>query len=243
MLIRVNIRKKRFAMFLQRLQQLQGISVQYVHANPLDARTSLPRVTNGLLRQLKLGSMDLLGSRNVRGIAARWIVSPFLRQVEPRIDETDSISSPLRAKHSNLAVAEAPIPLTGHSDRVFACLLKRAFVYVPQPSAGLGTQQRVGVGRHSIHDGAVASRRVRHKILQHVFVAVRNRFGHPFHVALLRLHQTTQIPLCRLDHTVVARAKELIRPVGEPPVDRAQIIERFLMANPVFESTFRRIST
>jgi len=51
-------------------------------------------------------------------VAATWIVSPFLRQVQPGVNEANSISSPSAPKHSNLAVVlfpQAPIPLTGYT--------------------------------------------------------------------------------------------------------------------------------
>jgi hypothetical protein len=77
--------------------------------------------------------MHLLRFRNVSMFAATRIVSPLLRQIQSRINQTDSIPSPQRAKHSNLTVvlfAQASIPLARHPYRVLAFLLKAAFIDV-----------------------------------------------------------------------------------------------------------------
>ena len=120
---------------------------------------------------------------------------------------------------------------------MFAFLLKGGFVDV-QSGTDFSAQQFLSVLGQSVHDRPVSPRRVRQKLLQHLIVAIRNRFGHPLHVSLLGLHQAAQILLCRFDHAVVTRAKQFSVSVAEAPVRIAQVLERFLMANPVFASTF-----
>jgi hypothetical protein len=185
--------------------------------------------------------MHLLRCRNVSAFAAARIVSPLLRQIQSRINQTDSIPSPQRAKHSNLTVvlfAQASIPLARHPYRVLAFLLKAAFINV-QPRADLPAHQLISVPRYSIHDRPMSPGRVSEKILQNLIIAVRNRLGHPFHVSLLRLHQAAQILLRCRDHAVVARAEELTKIIAESPKYHAQLFERFVMANPVFKVAFR----
>src|ERR1700737_2576047 len=240
-LIRVNVRDKRFSLPLHRLQQFQGVPVCTVHADPLEAHTACARMSYDLLRQLKLGAMNLLHSRNSRAFAPTRILSPFLRQVQPGIDQTDSITSAQRTKHSNLAVVlfpQAAIPLTRHPDRLIALLGEGALIKI-QPRAALSPEQSVRVARHPIHDWAIIPRGVRQKILQHLVVAVRDCFDHALHVALLRLHQAAQILLGRLDHAVVARAERIRDAVAESPESATQLFERFAMSYPVFRFAFR----
>jgi hypothetical protein len=73
-----------------------------------------------------------------------------------------------------------------------------------------------------------------------LLVTVRNRFGHPLHVSLLRLHQTAQIPLRRLDYAVVARAEELAKLIAEFPIRHAQPFKRLVRAR-AFQDAKRHI--
>ena len=66
----------------------------------------------------------------------------------------------------------------------------------------------------------IIPRGVGQKILQHLVVAVRNRFDHALHVALLRLHQAAQILLGHLDHAVVARAERIREAFAKSPESR-----------------------
>ena len=171
-----------------------------------------------LLRQLKLGSMDLFGSGNICALTATGIVGPFRRQVQPRVNDADSIRAPECTEHSDLAVVlfpKASIPLARHVYRLVAFLLKGTFIDI-QPRAELAAEQRVRVSSHFVDDRAIAPRRVRQKILQHLVIAVRNRLDHALHVPLLCLHQAAHVLLCCLDHAVVAGAKLLREAVVTP---------------------------
>jgi hypothetical protein len=62
----------------------------------------------------------------------------------------------------------------------------------------LGAEQFEGEeGQHIVQSrDEMGTRQSRQKMLQRLFVALRDHFGHPFHVLLARLHQSTQV-LCR----------------------------------------------
>jgi hypothetical protein len=76
------------------------------------------------------------------------------------------------------------------------------------------------------------------KILQHLLIAVGHRFGHALHVSLLRLHQTEQILLRRRGHIMMTRPKAWIERVREFLISTADLIERAIIANPIFLSQF-----
>jgi hypothetical protein len=73
------------------------------------------------------------------------------------------------------------------------------------------------------------------KVLQHLVVAVGYRFDHALHVALLRLHQAKQIVLRRLRNRVIAGLKVFRIWARKSFIVPAQITQRFVIANPIFE--------
>jgi hypothetical protein len=78
-------------------------------------------------------------------------------------------------------------------------------------------------------------RRVCEKVLQHLVVAIRYRFDHALHVALFRLHQAKQILLCALRNRVVAGSKLPGKRARKSLILAAQLPQRFVIANPIFE--------
>lgn len=92
-----------------------------------------------------------------------------------------------------------------------------------QPGTHLGADQRVGITGHLIHHDPMIPRGVRQKILQHLIVAIRNRFGHALHIASIRLHQTAQVLLCRGRYAVVSRTESIIESSRKLPITRAQL--------------------
>ncbi len=91
------------------------------------------------------------------------------------------------------------------------------------------------VACHSIHNAAMFPRRMGEKVLQHLVVAIRYRFDHALHVALLRLHQAKQILLCALRNRVVAGSKVPGKWSRKSLIAAAQPPQRFVIANPIFE--------
>jgi hypothetical protein len=57
-----------------------------------------------------------------------------------------------------------------------------------------------------------------------LIIAVGNCLGHTLHVAFLCLHQSAQVLLGRLDHTVVSGLKAIRKWLGESLVNRTQLI-------------------
>jgi hypothetical protein len=78
-------------------------------------------------------------------------------------------------------------------------------------------------------------RRVCEKVLQHLVVALGYRFDHALHVALFRLHQAKQVLLCRLRNRMVAGSKVPGKWSRKSLILAAQLIQRFVIANPIFE--------
>ena len=72
------------------------------------------------------------------------------------------------------------------------------------------------------------------KILQYLLVAIRYRFGHALHVAFLRLHQTEQVLPRRRCDIMIARAEPWIKRVREIPKLSTHVIERAVIAYPIF---------
>jgi hypothetical protein len=164
------------------------------------------------LRQVEFSAMNPLRSPNSSAFAATRVLSPFLGQVQPRISQTDSIPSAQRAKYSNLAKAISSI-------------------YSPAPNnafALLATRSSL----------AENPREVSQKILQHLIVAVRNRFDHALRIALLRPHRHAQIPLGRFSHAMLTGA-QLLREVDTKSLEPfTEPFERFAALYPSLGSRF-----
>jgi hypothetical protein len=73
--------------------EIPAIAHTPVHPRPLKTNSGFACVLNDLLCKLQLGPMNLLRSRNICAFATTRIVSPFLRQVQPSIDQANSIAS------------------------------------------------------------------------------------------------------------------------------------------------------
>ncbi len=95
--IRVDVRHKGFSLRLQRLQKFRRIPEFAVHANPLEAHAESSSIPDDLLCQLKLRALNLLRSGHIRPFAAARVISPFLRQVQPRISQSNSVPPAQRA--------------------------------------------------------------------------------------------------------------------------------------------------
>ena len=189
---------------------------------------------DNLQRQLELGPMDSLRSRNIRLFAPRWIVRPFARQIQSRINQTDSITSTQSPEDSDLTIvllSQSAISLPRDTDRFVALLLKRALVQV-QSGPAFSSHAHVSLPRHSVHDSSMIPGGMRQKVLQHLIVTIGNRFGHPFHVALVRLHQAVEILLGRANDAVVSRMEILGKRSAEFFVVRSQALGKFPMPNP-----------
>jgi hypothetical protein len=52
-------------------------------------------------------------------------------------------------------------------------------------------------------------------MLQHLFVALRDYFSHPFHVFLARLHQSTQILFALLVYITRTQTKMIGKPIAK----------------------------
>jgi hypothetical protein len=235
--IGVNIGHEHFALRVQRLQQSQGLAVSSVHSHPLEAHANGARMTHNLFGQLRLGLMHLLCSRNASLLATRRIVSPFLRQIQTRVNQAYPVSTAERAKHADLAVVlltQAPVPLPGNAHRLITLFLECALVDV-QTRAHLRTNPSISVARRSIHDAAMFPRGVGEKVLQHLVVAVGYRFDHALHVALFRLHQAKQVLLRRLRNRMITGSKLLRIWARKSLIVAAQLAQRFVIANPIFE--------
>src|ERR1700752_2443913 len=64
-------------------------------------------------------------------LAARRVLDPALRQIEPRIDRRVALAIGQHPKHRDLTIvdlAQPPPPLPGHADRTIALLGKAALV-------------------------------------------------------------------------------------------------------------------
>src|SRR6202030_3591215 len=141
--------------------------------HPLKAYADGACMTHNLFGQLQLGLMHLLCSGYARFLATRRIVSPFLRQIQTRVDQAHPIPTAERTKHSDLAVvllSQAPVPLPRNTDRLLTLFLERALVDV-QTRAHLRANAGISVACRSIHDAAVFPRGVGEKVLQHLVVA------------------------------------------------------------------------
>jgi hypothetical protein len=210
----VNVSYENFPLFVQRLQKFQGISVPTVNTHPVKAHPTAARVGDDFLGQIQLGSMDLLRSGYVGAIATSWVLRPFLREVQSRINETHPIGPSQGTEYSNLAVilfAQPTVPLPRYPNRLIALLRKDTFVDV-QSRADFSAEQTVRFDRDPIHDRAILPRGVSQKVLQHLVVTVRDCLHHALHVAFVRLHQAAKILLRRLRDVVVMRAKMLFNP-------------------------------
>jgi hypothetical protein len=232
----MNLCQKDFSLTLQGLQQRQRLAIQPIHANPLEVKSELSGVAHYFQRQLELGSMDLLRFRNARFIATLRILRPLLGQIQPRINQTDSIPLAESTEDADLAIflfSKASIPLPRNPNGFIAFLLKGTFIEI-QTSTDVGPHAGISIPGHLVHNTTVFPSRMRQEILQHLLVTVRNRFGHALHVALPRLYQSAQVLLGRLDHTVVARLEQLRKRLGKPPVNRTQLLGEFPIATPIF---------
>jgi hypothetical protein len=232
----MNISQEGFSLSVQDLQHFEGVSVSPVHANPLEANADFPGMPHNLECQLNFGSMCLLCLRNTRLIAAPRILRPLLGQIQPRINQADSIPAAEGAKDTNLAVLLLPqpaIPLARDAYRFVALLLKRTFIDV-QPGVLLATHAGIRISGDLVHDTPIFPGGVRQEILQHLIVTIGNCFGHALHVAFFRLYQSTQVMLGCLDHTVVARLKSFRKRSGESLVVQTQLLGQFPIANPIF---------
>lgn len=234
--IRMDVRHEDFPLLLQCLQQCEGLSVQSVHADPLETKAGVTRMTNDLLSQLQFGAMHLLALGNIRLFAARCVAGPFLRQIQSRIHQANSIPFADRAEDPDLTVvllSQTPVPLARDADRLRAFLSERRSHQCTAQRPPLRRSTRWYAG-HLIHHDAIMPRGVRQKILQHLIVAVGNRFGHALHIAFVRLHQAAQILLCRGRHAVISRAESIIERLRKLLINRAQLAGQFVIANPVF---------
>ena len=143
---------------------------------------------HNLKGQLNFGSMDLPRLRNIRFIAALRILRPSLGQIQPRINQADSIAATEGAKDTDLAVllpSQPAIPLTRLAYRFIALLLKRTFID-EQPGA-FATHAGIRIARNLVHHTTVIPGRVRQEILQPLIVTIGNGFDHTLHVAFIRL--------------------------------------------------------
>jgi hypothetical protein len=193
-------------------------------------------VKHNLQRQFDLGFVNAVRFGNIRLIATVPILRPFFGQVQSRVDQTDSICPTQSAKNTDLAIvllAQAAIPLARNTHRFIAFLLKGALVHV-QSGANFAAYAVIGIYRHLVHHATIVPGRVGQKILQHLLIAVGHRFGHALHVSLLRLHQTEQILLRRRGHIMITRTEAWIERVREFLIPTANVIERAVIANPIF---------
>jgi hypothetical protein len=230
----VNVGYKNLTLILQGLQQFQRLTIQAIHADPVKANADLPGMVDNLQRQLELGSMNPLRSRNIRFLTPGGIVRPLARQIQSRINQTDSIASAQCPEDSDLTIVLLPqpaIPLARHTHRFVALLLKRALVKV-QPCRPCIPHARISLPGYSIHDRSIIPGGMRQKILQYLIVTVGNCFGHTLHVAFVRLHQPVQVLLSRAQDAMVSRLKIITKRLRESLVVRNQALGKFPMPNP-----------
>src|SRR5258708_15112487 len=126
----MNVGQEGFPLSIQDLQQFQGVPISAVHANPIEANADFAGMPHDLERQFNFGSMDLLRLRNIRLIAAPRILRPLLAQIQPRINQADSIPAADSAKNTDLAIFLFPpsaIPLTRDPYSLVALLLTLTF--------------------------------------------------------------------------------------------------------------------
>ena len=175
-------------------------------------------------RRLALG--HLLLDRDTGLAAARRVFSPRLRKIQPHVAERGQVAAAQGRAHAHLAVvhlAQAPTPLTGHTDRMLA-LLGEARLIDQQYTRGRATECAIGFLRHLVEHRLVIPVRVAEHVLETLLIGADHHLFHPLHVLVLGLHQAFEVIARRSEYRTGTALKVRGEAVVKPQEAGCQII-------------------
>jgi hypothetical protein len=99
------------------------LAVSGIDPDPFEPHPASPRLAHNVQRMLAFRGQLARVRRNPGLIAARWILDPTLRQIQPHVDRSVALAIRQHTEHRDLTVvhlAQAPRPLPSDADRAIS---------------------------------------------------------------------------------------------------------------------------
>src|SRR5271170_2712956 len=206
-LVAMHVGDESLVLVVQSPQKVRLLAITAVDAHPRKPNSSGARPAHDVEREFALRHLLARGLGNPRPLAARRVLDPALRQIEPRIDRRVALAIGQHPEHRDLTIvdlAQPPRPLPGDADRTIALLGKAALVD-DQRARRLAAQKTIRVLADLRHHRLVVPRRA----------ATLNHRGHRLERAILGLRQSAQVSARHRDVVPRAGAKEMTMAVEE----------------------------